>query len=140
MSNGEEIVVDFEGNFLIWPEGAHLNIAGVSGLASKTSYAMFLCSALQQRRADDISLVIFNVKGFDLLSINEPAKPVDLSAADRKNWEKCGLKAVAMSITSRTFIHIQAIAVRRTMLQSYLNGVHKRQIANDTLSSLRLSC
>lgn len=34
-------------HFLIGPEGAHLNISGISGLASKTSYAMFLMKAIQ---------------------------------------------------------------------------------------------
>jgi uncharacterized protein len=35
------IPVHFNSHFLIGPEGAHLNISGISGLASKTSYAMF---------------------------------------------------------------------------------------------------
>ncbi len=36
------IPVHFNSHFLIGPEGAHLNISGISGLAAKTSYAMFL--------------------------------------------------------------------------------------------------
>lgn len=35
--------------FLLGPEGAHLNISGISGLASKTSYAMFLMKAIQDQ-------------------------------------------------------------------------------------------
>lgn len=34
--------VNLNSKFIIGPEGAHLNISGISGLASKTSYAMFL--------------------------------------------------------------------------------------------------
>lgn len=41
--------VHFNSNFLIGPEGAHLNISGISGLAAKTSYAMFLLKAIQEK-------------------------------------------------------------------------------------------
>ena len=43
---GEEdrvrLTVNMDSKYLIGPEGAHLNISGISGLAAKTSYAMFL--------------------------------------------------------------------------------------------------
>lgn len=38
-----------DSRFLIGPEGAHLNISGISGLAAKTSYAMFLLKAIQDK-------------------------------------------------------------------------------------------
>ncbi|HDG97165.1 MAG TPA: ATP-binding protein, partial [Desulfobacterales bacterium] len=62
-SNKEEIRIDFEARYLVGPEAAHMNISGISGLASKTSYAMFLLSALQQRMKDEVSIILFNVKG-----------------------------------------------------------------------------
>ena len=34
--------VNLNSQFILGPEGAHLNISGISGLAAKTSYAMFL--------------------------------------------------------------------------------------------------
>ena len=43
------VPVHFNSHFLIGPEGAHLNISGISGLASKTSYAMFLLKAIQEQ-------------------------------------------------------------------------------------------
>ncbi len=49
---GEEQVtlpVHFNSKFLIGPEGAHLNISGISGLAAKTSYAMFLLKSIQEK-------------------------------------------------------------------------------------------
>lgn len=91
MTNGEVVDINFESDFLIGPEGAHLNIAGISGLATKTSYAMFLLSALQQKFADDVSIIIFNVKGRDLLSIDEDRD--DLTDAIKRGWERCGLEA-----------------------------------------------
>jgi len=70
-SNKEEIRIDFEARYLVGPEAAHMNISGISGLASKTSYAMFLLSALQQRMKDEVSIILFNVKGPDLLAIDQ---------------------------------------------------------------------
>ena len=70
--------VHFNSQFLIGPEGAHLNISGISGLAAKTSYTMFLMKAIQDQyiqqtsNNDSVAFVIFNVKGRDLLAIDEP--------------------------------------------------------------------
>ena len=46
------IHVDLDTDYLAGPEGAHLNISGVSGVATKTSYAMFLLSAIQQKQKE----------------------------------------------------------------------------------------
>ena len=70
--------VHLNSKFILGPEGAHLNISGISGLASKTSYAMFLLKAIQeqylQKSNDDesVAFVIFNVKGKDLMAIDRP--------------------------------------------------------------------
>lgn len=72
--------VNMDARFLIGPEGAHLNISGISGLAAKTSYAMFLMKGIQDKciaaenddEDEDVAFVIFNVKGKDLLAIDEP--------------------------------------------------------------------
>ena len=70
--------VQMDSRFLIGPEGAHLNISGISGLAAKTSYAMFLLKAIQDKcliNADEedneVAFVLFNVKGSDLLALDE---------------------------------------------------------------------
>lgn len=76
--------VSFNPKFLIGPEGAHLNISGISGLAAKTSYSMFLLKAIQHKylnsidieRGETVAFVIFNVKGRDLLAIDEPNKEI----------------------------------------------------------------
>jgi len=68
--------VHLNSKFILGPEGAHLNISGISGLAAKTSYAMFLMKAIQDQylnadEADDsVAFVIFNVKGRDLMAID----------------------------------------------------------------------
>jgi DNA helicase HerA-like ATPase len=90
MSNGLEIPVEFEGKYLLGPEGAHLNIAGISGLATKTTYAMFLMSSIQQRLDKKVTMIIFNVKGTDLLAIDEPSMET-LAPHEEEEWRKCGL-------------------------------------------------
>lgn len=81
------IPVHFNSHFLIGPEGAHLNISGISGLASKTSYAMFLLKSIQEQylsrnNDESVAFVVLNVKGRDLLAIDE--SNADLSADDKK--------------------------------------------------------
>ena len=82
-ANEEErvkLTVNIDSRYLIGPEGAHLNISGISGLAAKTSYAMFLMKGIQDKCLnavgtdddEDVAFVIFNVKGKDLLAIDEP--------------------------------------------------------------------
>lgn len=71
-----KIPVNIDSKFLIGPEGAHLNIAGISGLAAKTSYAMFLLKAIQdnclkKQNEEKVAFVVFNVKGMDLLALDE---------------------------------------------------------------------
>lgn len=72
--------VNLNSKFIIGPEGAHLNISGISGLASKTSYAMFLLKSIQDsymkknpknEDEDSVAFVLFNVKGKDLLAIDQ---------------------------------------------------------------------
>lgn len=69
--------VHLNSKFILGPEGAHLNISGISGLAAKTSYAMFLMKAIQDRyqsedTGESVAFVIFNVKGKDLMAIDRP--------------------------------------------------------------------
>lgn len=69
--------VHLNSKFILGPEGAHLNISGISGLAAKTSYAMFLMKAIQDKYMssdfdDSVAFVIFNVKGKDLMAIDRP--------------------------------------------------------------------
>lgn len=82
-TNKKTLPVFFNSHFLIGPEGAHLNISGISGLASKTSYAMFLMKAIQDyaiKGDESVAFIMMNVKGTDLLKIdqkNERKKELD---------------------------------------------------------------
>lgn len=93
-----EIPVNLNSNFIIGPEGAHLNISGISGLAAKTSYSMFITRAIQgtymarTKKPEDksIAFVFFNVKGRDILAIDEPNEK--LKDADKEIYKKMGLE------------------------------------------------
>ena len=90
-----DLPVYVNSDFLIGPEGAHLNISGISGLATKTSYAMFLLNALQQKYMADrekksVAYIFLNVKGRDLLTIDQPGQP--LSDFDKAMYKDMGLE------------------------------------------------
>lgn len=99
MENPLKIPVHFNSHFLIGPEGAHLNISGISGLASKTSYAMFLMKAIQEKyinmpiedrtnKNTSVAFVVFNVKGRDLLAIDEPTDEKHFDEKQKKEYEE----------------------------------------------------
>jgi len=71
---GEVVYLNYD--FINGREGAHISISGMSGVATKTSYALFLLNAILQK-ADDrkrVHGIIFNVKGKDLLWIDRRSK------------------------------------------------------------------
>lgn len=98
-----EIPVPLNRDFLIGPEGAHLNISGISGLAAKTSYAMFLVKSLieavrdakPEEGAGSVAFVVLNVKGKDLLSLDEMSKAKDIEQT-KKKYEGLGLSPEPM--------------------------------------------
>ena len=98
--------VNLNSKFIIGPEGAHLNISGISGLAAKTSYAMFLLKAIQDGylskeddEEDSVAFVLFNVKGKDLLAIDQlndfadENDPESAKAITLEMYEQLGLSA-----------------------------------------------
>ncbi|WP_027719179.1 ATP-binding protein [Desulfovirgula thermocuniculi] len=59
--------------FLLGPEGAHINITGTSGLATKSSYALFLCYSVlawAKNMGERVAVVLFNVKRRDFLRLH----------------------------------------------------------------------
>jgi hypothetical protein len=93
-----KLPVKLNSEFLIGPEGAHLNISGISGLAAKTSYAMFLLKSIQDKaieKDENIAFVFLNVKGKDLLSIDEKATQYDIIRLNsiEKQYKELDLEA-----------------------------------------------
>ncbi len=67
-----------DGDYLLGPEAGHANWTGQSGLATKTSHALFLTSAVFQKlraQGESVAALMFNVKGPDLLWLDKSAEP-----------------------------------------------------------------
>lgn len=93
--NGEnQSPVYLDSNFLLGPEAAHLNVTGVSGLATKTSIIEFLLSSIFQHYKSEsnekIATVLFNVKGYDLLFLDQPAE--NLSEDELEMYKKLDME------------------------------------------------
>lgn len=84
---GFDTAVSLDADFLLGPEAAHLNISGMSGLATKTSAIEFvLQSAFTHfpKAKGSIAAVCFNVKGPDLCFIDKPGA---ISESDRHLYD-----------------------------------------------------
>ena len=90
-AGGLDAPVYVDADFLLGPEAAHLNITGVSGLATKTSAVEFLLSSIFQRfpaRKGRIAALCFNVKGPDLCFLDQPG---DIGPEDARLYARLGL-------------------------------------------------
>ncbi|NPA41630.1 MAG: ATP-binding protein [Aquificae bacterium] len=88
--SGDVVYLNYD--FLNGREGAHVSISGMSGVATKTSYALFLLYSIFQK-ADDrnrIHGLIFNVKGKDLLWIDKKNKR--FTEKFEEDFKKMGLE------------------------------------------------
>lgn len=109
----EEITlpVHLNSQFILGPEGAHLNISGISGLASKTSYAMFLMKAIQESYMSEdadpdesVAFVIFNVKGRDLMAIH---RENDFEKDTHGEKERVYQEYIDMGLTTAPFCNVK---------------------------------
>jgi DNA helicase HerA-like ATPase len=92
-SGGLEAPVYLDADFLLGPEAAHLNISGVSGLATKTSAVEFLLASVFRHfpsHKGKVAAVCFNVKGPDLCFLDQPG---ELSDEDRRRYERLDVPA-----------------------------------------------
>lgn len=88
----EPVFVNME--FLDGTRGAHVNISGISGVATKTTYATFLLhslfgSGVLGAEAVNTKALIFNVKGEDLIFLDCPNR--NLTDEQRTRYKALGL-------------------------------------------------
>ncbi len=91
-TGGVSAPVYLDANFLLGPESAHLNISGVSGLATKTSAVEFLLKSVFTHFPDSkgrVAAVCFNVKGPDLCFLD---RPVDLTREDLEMYARLDIE------------------------------------------------
>src|SRR5690606_3409803 len=84
--DGEPVFLNLD--FIDGTRGAHINISGISGVATKTSYATFLLyslftSGVLGPEAINTKALVFNVKGEDLLFLDHPNAMLDDTQRDR---------------------------------------------------------
>lgn len=142
LRNGEAGYLNFD--FINGSKGAHINISGISGIATKTSYALFLLysifNANNRKNGTPImgasvnsKALIFNVKGEDLLFLDKANKDFreqekkwqDKTKQARTRYELCDLSAgafasVALHVPARAGSHVMADAGGRNDLAAYL--------------------
>ena len=122
MYKGEEtkrVRVILNSHFLVGPDGAHINVSGISGLAAKTSYSMFLLKIIQSKfrteNGETAAFVFFNVKGRDLMAIDEPNP--ELSQKDKDIYKELGISTEPFS--SVRYFYPYAKDKKTANVQSY---------------------
>lgn len=102
-AGGTDAPIYLDADFLLGPEAAHLNITGVSGLATKTSAIEWIMNSIFTHFPESkgsVATVCFNVKGPDLCFLDQPGTIDD---ADAALYAKCGVPATP-------FEHVQYFA------------------------------
>ncbi len=96
--DGHPIYLNLE--FLDGTRGGHVSISGISGVATKTSFALFLLYSLFQsgvlgKRSVNAKALVFSVKGEDLLFLDH--RNVHLDANLVADYAELGLPAAAFA-------------------------------------------
>ncbi len=95
----DELAVHVDLDFFDGRKGGHMSISGISGVATKTSFALFFLRMLTAREhsaivgegAANLRVLVFNVKGEDLLWLDKPNRYFDEEAA--AGWATLGVEA-----------------------------------------------
>jgi DNA helicase HerA-like ATPase len=114
--------------FLDGTRGAHVNISGISGVATKTTYATFLLyglfhSGVLGGEARNTHALIFNVKGEDLLFLDH--ENARLTKQDRDRYRELGL-------APGPFANVSVFAPPRRDDPSAAPDVETRQLGVDS--------
>ena len=102
-AGGTDSPIYLDADFLVGPEAAHLNITGVSGLATKTSAVEWMLSSIFAHfpaTKGSVAAVCFNVKGPDLCFLDQAGT---LDDRDRELYDK-------MSVPARPFENVRYFA------------------------------
>lgn len=130
-NNEISIPISMNADYVIGPEGAHLNISGISGLATKTSYATFLLSSIQQSQEnyepmDKAAFVILNVKKDDLLRVDQLVEGTEWEG---KEWINCGLER--RTLNNVVYFYPYSDIQQYGYATTYMDSVELNDVAND---------
>ncbi len=124
----EAVYADFA--FLNGEKGGHVSISGISGVATKTSYALFLLYMLFETEkgrsllgtsAPATRALVFNVKGEDLLHIDRSNARFPGHEEAPGRWQSLGVQEPA------PFTHVRLYAPRSSRC-------HRGAVATDVIS------
>jgi hypothetical protein len=100
--DGLPLYVDLD--FFDGRKGGHMSISGISGVATKTSFALFFLRMLTGRRdivgeaGKNLRVLVFNVKGEDLLWLDKPNR--EFTADHAAKWAALGVEPQAFPSVS----------------------------------------
>jgi uncharacterized protein len=96
-----DLPVSIDWSFLNGEKGAHVSISGISGVATKTSYALFMLYMLMEtpegrkllgRHLTQTKAIVFNVKGGDLLHLDRPNAKFASDDRAKEMWRALGVE------------------------------------------------
>ena len=93
--DGAPVHVDLD--FFDGRKGGHMSISGISGVATKTSFALFFLRMLTSTPevvgsgAANLRVLVFNVKGEDLLWLDRPNASFETHEGAREGWTALGV-------------------------------------------------
>jgi DNA helicase HerA-like ATPase len=94
--DGLPVHVDLD--FFDGRKGGHMSIAGISGVATKTSFALFFLRVLTASPAvvgggaANLRVLVFNVKGEDLLWLDRPNRLFETTDGAAEGWAAIGVE------------------------------------------------
>jgi len=94
--DGRPVHVDLD--FFDGRKGGHMSIAGISGVATKTSFALFFLRVLTAspavvgEGAANLHVLVFNVKGEDLLWLDQPNRLFAQAEDAAEGWAAIGVE------------------------------------------------
>jgi hypothetical protein len=121
--NGDDskVEISVDDDFLIGPEAAHLNVSGISGLASKTSTVQFIIKSLLSRTKKKVAVIMFNVKSKDLLYVDQENNKLKSDAWSQEAYALLGFdtKPFTQAQFFAPFYKQQIISERRTKIAGF---------------------
>ena len=121
LDNGEVCYLDLD--YILGKNGAHINISGQSGVASKTSYMTFLMRSIIDTIKDQKPIfIIFNVKGQSLMNIDKFSRSWMIAQKEEigKYWKSLYEK---MGVKAEPFDNVEFYAVMKSTVNRRANSI-----------------
>ena len=130
---GEPVYADMR--FVDGRSGGHFSVSGISGVATKTSYALYVLYQLLETdggmtllggrpKRENVRAFVFNTKGEDLLHLDRPNSEFPVRPDARAQWHALGVSEPV------PFRSVRLYAPRRPGVSGRVPGVRSRDTAD----------